>query len=141
MRLNSDCCGVMDNACFHYGPSTSLCGQDSIFNNILTLESNTGKNYQRGGLLGPDCENQKNLPMIRETWKTFQRGGLLRPKKVKKKKKKKKKRKEKILLRIREPFTMLTLSYTKLLSKVHLSMKSSWTSNEQDKLAGTNHPY
>ena len=95
----------------------------------------------RGGLLGPGCENEKNLPMIRETWKTFQRGGLLRPKKMKKKKKKKKKRKEKILLRIREPFTMLTLSYTKLLSKVHLSMKSSWTSNEQDKLAGTNHPH
>ena len=24
MRLNDDCCGVMDNGCFHYGSCTSI---------------------------------------------------------------------------------------------------------------------
>ena len=78
MRLNSNCCGVMDNGCFHHGLRMIICGKSGIFNVILTIALNTGKNCQKGGLFGPDCENENSLPMIKETWNTFQRGGFLR---------------------------------------------------------------
>ena len=44
MRLNSNCCGVMDNGCFHHGLPMIIRGKSDIFNVILIIALNTGKN-------------------------------------------------------------------------------------------------
>ena len=43
LRLNDDCCGIMDNACFYYGPCTSIRTDSKIKGGFVTFLSHAKK--------------------------------------------------------------------------------------------------
>ena len=66
MMINDDCCGFLDNGCFHYGSCTSISGQSGIDSRCCYEQHRIPGRLVNRKAQSDQIKSRNNLPMIRE---------------------------------------------------------------------------